>query len=283
MLFILLLCSCSKSPKEHLSNLVSEWTGKAIIYPNDLAFTLWGQDTVETDFFRVPYKIVSYVDSVGCVSCKLQIFAWEAFISELNLRFQNNVSAFLFFHSGKSEEISFILKRDKFNNPVYIDKNDSFRKLNHFPSETEFQTFLLDKNNKVLAIGNPIHNPQIKKLYFDIILKNPIVSNKRESPRTEVYTKKASISLRKFDLQQRQETIFTLTNVGTNPLVIDDVTTSCSCVSADYSKEPVQPGDSISLHVTYKTDHPGYFDKIIKVYCNAESSPVILRIKGNAE
>lgn len=32
-----------------------------------------------------------------------------------------------------------------------------------------FHTFLLDKDNKVLAIGNPIHNPKVKELYLKII------------------------------------------------------------------------------------------------------------------
>ena len=39
-----------------------------------------------------------------------------------------------------------------------------------------FQTFLLDKDNKVLAMGNPILNPKIKELYLKIIRGNDIVS-----------------------------------------------------------------------------------------------------------
>lgn len=32
-----------------------------------------------------------------------------------------------------------------------------------------FQTFLLDRNNRVIAIGNPIYNPKVKELYLKII------------------------------------------------------------------------------------------------------------------
>ena len=77
--------------------------------------------------------------------------------------------------------------------------------------------------------------------------------------------------------------MFTLKNTGTNPLVVDNVSTSCGCTSVDYSKEPVRPGNSILLNVTYKADDPVHFDKTITVYCNAESSPVVLRITGDAE
>ena len=283
LIFILFLGSCSKSKKDQLSCFVSEWIGKEILYPNNLAFTLWGQDTVETAFSRAPYKIVSYVDSVGCTSCKLQIFAWKAFISELNLRFQDKVPVFLFFHPVKTEEITFILKRDKFNYPVCIDKDDAFNKLNHFTAEMAFQTFLLDRDNKVVAIGNPIHNPQIKELYLNIIQGKSLVSNKRKVVRTEVDIKGKSIFLGKFDWQQEQKAVFTLKNTGTNPLVVEDVSTSCGCTSVEYSQEPVRPGYSVSLYVTYKADHPEHFDKTITVYCNAESSPVVLRITGDAE
>lgn len=53
--------------------MVTEWEGKKIIYPDDMVFTLWGQDTLDYSLPRVDYTIVSYVDSVGCMSCKLQL------------------------------------------------------------------------------------------------------------------------------------------------------------------------------------------------------------------
>ena len=31
-----------------------------------------------------------------------------------------------------------------------------------------FQTFLLDKDNKVAAIGNPVHNPKEKEVKSDV-------------------------------------------------------------------------------------------------------------------
>ena len=34
-------------------------------------------------------------------------------------------------------------------------------KLNTFPKDSRYQTFLLDKYNKVVCIGNPTENPQI--------------------------------------------------------------------------------------------------------------------------
>ncbi|MDE6349089.1 MAG: DUF1573 domain-containing protein [Bacteroides sp.] len=37
------------------------------------------------------------------------------------------------------------------------------------------------------------------------------------------------------------------------------------------------------LEMIYKAEHPGYFDKTVTVYCNAEGFPLKLRINGNAQ
>ena len=41
--------------------------------------------------------------------------------------------------------------------PVCIDIDDQLNKLNKFPADITFQTFLLDKDNKVAVLGNPVH------------------------------------------------------------------------------------------------------------------------------
>ena len=45
---------------------------------------------------------------------------------------------------------------------------------------------------------------------------------------------------------------------------------------------PIQK-NQYAQDVSYKADHPEHFNKTITVYCNAESSPILLRIAGDAE
>ena len=52
----------------------------------------------------------------------------------------------------------YLLKRDGFDCPICIDLDDQLNKLNKFPANMSFQTFLLDKGNKVAVLGNPLHN-----------------------------------------------------------------------------------------------------------------------------
>ena len=87
----------------------------------------------------------------------------------------------------------------------------------------------------------------------------------------------------KFPYSQKQEYIFLLTNTGNSVLAVQDVITSCGCTKAEYRKEPVRPGGTLEVKVVYEADAAGYFDKVVTIYCNAENSPISLRIKGFAQ
>jgi hypothetical protein len=58
------------------------------------------------------------------------------------------------------------LKNDQFDYPVFIDKENRINTLNQFPlNNMQFQRFLLDQNNQVQTIGNPILNLKVRELY----------------------------------------------------------------------------------------------------------------------
>ena len=174
------------------------------------------------------------------------------------------------------------MRMDKFTYPVCIDTLDHFNQLNHFPSDVRFQTFLLNQDNKVVAMGNPVQNPQIKDLYLNIISGDK-ADLKENRTQTDVELEDTLVDLGIFDSKKEQKCIFTIQNTGKNLLVIDDINTSCGCTTVEYSKEPVQSGKSIDIAVTYKAEHPEHFNKTITVYCNSESSPLQLKIKGDAK
>ena len=283
-LCLILLFSCKPAVKKDFFHVVTEWEGKKIIYPDDMVFTLWGQDTLDYSLPRVDYTIVSYVDSVGCMSCKLQLLKWKSFISELDSISQENVPVIFFFHPKNIEELIYRLKFDKYNLPVCVDVDNRFNKLNNFPADMTFQTFLLDKNNKVVAIGNPIHNLKVRELYLKIIQGGEVKYNDEDSVvQTIVDVDEVSISTGNFDWQKEQQATFTIRNIGDKLLAIEGVDTSCGCISVEYSKEPVRPGMDLKIFVIYKADYPEHFSKTVTVYCNSESSPIILKISGDAK
>ena len=75
------LCSCSRrnTTKKKIEEMIKSWQGKEIIFPEELIFTKYGKDTVKYNISVSDYKIIMYVDSVGCTECKLQLHKWKEF------------------------------------------------------------------------------------------------------------------------------------------------------------------------------------------------------------
>lgn len=284
LVLILCLCTnCINKTEQEARKILDEWIGRQIIYPDD--FIAWGinNELFQELSFKSKYKIVTYADGTGCTSCKLQLPKWAKWIEELR-ESKANVDVLFFISPNDAENLAILLQDYGFTYPIYIDEKDIFNQKNDLPTNELFQTFLLDKDNKVVAIGNPIHNPQVRELYLKIIRGEQIGQEKESKQvKTEVKIDKPSVSLGNFDWQEEQKAVFTLQNTGNKPLVIQDVATSCSCTTVAYSKEPALPGGEIPLEVVYKAEHPECFDKTITVYCNVETSPLVLKISGNAE
>lgn len=281
MLFVILCFSCKETDKDLIIKLVNEWEGKEILIPSQTLFISYGDSLIPKDRSHKDYTVITYVDSIGCISCKLQLNKWKEFMYELDSIAKNNISYLFIFHPKKrdNKELIDLLKRTHFIYPVCIDESDSINKLNHFPSDIMFQTFLVNNDNKVIAIGNPIHNPKIKELYKNIISGNDVFDEEQET--TVIFDN--YLDMGTFDWKKEQMTESVLQNSGRNLLVVEGVSTSCGCITVEFSKEPVQPGENLTLIVKYKAENSGYFNKTVAVYCNTKDSPIQLKIVGNAK
>jgi hypothetical protein len=79
----------------------------------------------------------------------------------------------------------------------------------------------------------------------------------------------------------RVSTIFTFKNEGNMPLVLSNVRASCGCTTPKWTREPVEPGQSGEITVTYNPNgRPGRFQKTITVTSNATEATKKLFIKG---
>ena len=135
--------SCKRTEKEQLTFLMKEWTRKEILFHDRAVFTIQGKDTLDKfPYASTYYKIVTYVDSLGCLSCKLQLLERINFIAEVDSVTSRNVSFYFFFHPRNRKELIMTLQSE------------------------DFRTFLLDNTNKVILVGNPMHHPRIKEMYM---------------------------------------------------------------------------------------------------------------------
>ena len=75
---------------------------------------------------------------------------------------------------------------------------------------------------------------------------------------------------------------FKFTNTGDGPLVIHQAIASCGCTVPQYPKEPIKPGESGEITVTYNGagKFPGHFRKSITLRTNAKQEVVRLYVDG---
>ncbi len=77
--------------------------------------------------------------------------------------------------------------------------------------------------------------------------------------------------------------VFTYTNVGEQPLVVNQAIASCGCTVPEYTKTPVQPGEKGEIKVTYNGagKFPGHFKKSITIRSNGAVEMTRLYIEGD--
>jgi hypothetical protein len=78
-------------------------------------------------------------------------------------------------------------------------------------------------------------------------------------------------------------TVFKFKNEGKVPLILTNVQASCGCTTPSWTREPVAPGATGEIKVTYDTKRMGPFSKSVTVTSNAENPTVILRIAGEVK
>ena len=279
LVFTLGITACHNDKREEIARTVTQWQGRTVQMPEGAVFTVQARDTVAMDMYAPAHKVLVYVDSTGCTSCRLQLHEWKKFIAEVDSATVGRVP-FLFFLSPKSvKEARYITRRDDFTYPICVDMQNRLDSLNHFPEEEMFHTFLLDGDNRVAVIGNPIHNRAVRDLY----MKTLTGQETKKSAHTAVEVPVNSLELGTLSVGEEKTVSFTLRNKGDRPLIILDVVTSCGCTAAKFEKEPVKPDKETAITVTYTAEEAGLFNKSITVYANTGDSPIRLRIKGEVK
>ncbi|MDR0429818.1 MAG: DUF1573 domain-containing protein [Tannerellaceae bacterium] len=75
---------------------------------------------------------------------------------------------------------------------------------------------------------------------------------------------------------------FTIKNEGDMPLVVTRVIASCGCTSPDWTKEPIAPGKTGEVKVTFNPkNRPGPFAKTVSIYSNGKRGSYAITIRGN--
>lgn len=142
--------------------------------------------------------------------------------------------------------------------------------------ETASNFILLSKNPSGKTRGIFCLRHFLTLLFISFLLYSNHLSSQ---PKLEVKNSKIN-----FGVVKKGEVIrnaFEITNTGNSPLLLDDVEISCSCTTADFSKEPILPGQKTIVTVNFNTKTVyGRQDRVVLLLSNTPKGPVKLRYKG---
>ena len=163
---IILFCFCGCSRMRARKEL-QRLSQIEICIPADLEVYCEGRsvDTL-TDGHIGAIKQIIYYDSTGCSSCQINRLAMteSLFMQDSTGRF----TPILLFAPGKDQYGNVVksLKEQAFPFPVFIDRTNEFiRRNDPILADTRFQSFLLDRNNRIVLIGNPLNGDAMWELF----------------------------------------------------------------------------------------------------------------------
>lgn len=166
---IVLMMFLSCSYKQNISKDLAIMKSRPIVLPLNKDLIVCGTDTVNNNHM---FNYVIYSDSLDCTSCIINnLYSWEPIIKYCQ-KYPGRIKFnFIFAPMEKNLKHTVLqIKSSNFNFPVVVDSSKQFEKLNpHLPKDRMFHTFLLDKNNRVVLVGNPINNQKIQSLLLKIL------------------------------------------------------------------------------------------------------------------
>lgn len=171
----ILAYSCANEKKQtqltqHKQDPVQhELDNKLILFPGDSTLSqINSPKNLSTLLSENSFKIVNYLDA-GCSSCVYELTETQAFSNSLSR--QKMAVPFIIIMTGAPKaNIDYIVTdQAHLKLPVFYDKDGVFFKMNSLPENKVYQTFLLDKENRVVFAGSPVKEHSFVKEYERII------------------------------------------------------------------------------------------------------------------
>lgn len=219
------LSSCSDGGqlrKSKAEAMVHEWIGKTIVIDPSLPFTIDTTDTVKYNI-DANYKMLMFVDSVGCLSCRLKLKEWERFNDDVDSIVGKHIPLIIIVQPSSIKDLRHALRINGYERPIIVDIHGKFNATNKIPSDMNYQTFLLDKDNKVIALGNPVNNRKIKDLYLRILTGK--TTKKSSDPLTTAIVSDSVVNYGIISSSHSEQRSISIRDIGNKPLVIHDVVT----------------------------------------------------------
>lgn len=165
--FTLTITSCSTC---RIKNEIESFCKDAIRLPAQLEMIQDGiviPDSMNLPI-TTPIKLIIYFPTDRCTSCVIgKLGEYETIF---RLKVKGLFSPIIIFSlKENAREYKILTSNLKFQSlpyPIYIDKHNEFQQLNKkLPEDSRYHAFLLDKNNHIVLVGNPLASDAMWSLF----------------------------------------------------------------------------------------------------------------------
>lgn len=121
-------------------------------------------------------------------------------------------------------------------------------------------------------------------LSFLVIATSSMMAQAKDENKPEMTFEKTEHDFGSFKESDGPVTcVFKFTNTGKGMLVIHQAIATCGCTVPIYPKEPIKPGESGEIKITYngKGRRAGEFEKNITIRANTKEQIHRLKVKGS--
>jgi hypothetical protein len=160
------ICFACDSHKKETKNKVSEYMGDTLYLPTKSEVLYKDSLYKKTNPINNKAKLkISTLLWGNCHSCIADLKKWEKFYQFVEKKKEVEILFYLYTSDIKFFRKS-LYKKEIHKYPLILDKKLKYIDRNKLPFKNKtYQTFLLDSNNKVILVGNPIHGDKLMKLY----------------------------------------------------------------------------------------------------------------------
>ena len=167
-LLMLGLLSCN-SRKEKINKQLNELYASVIDIPASDMDTL----VIDSAYLssKAKYQFLAYVDSSQCTPCYAGHHQeWETVLARA-WKLEPSITLTIIVESDSiTEEVKNRFFAADFNRSIFIDRKGMFRKKNpSFPESNIMHVMLLDKDNHVVLVGDPVRNKEIEQLLHHML------------------------------------------------------------------------------------------------------------------
>lgn len=165
ILFMLVIIICHLVDSK-TAGLMYSWSNQEVKFPDSLLVYC---DHFEKKELLSAYisanepKIVVFTDA-QCSNCLFLFSQWN----ELVERYEDYAQFVFIFKTNSLLSLKTNLELQNFEHPVVIDCDDEYRASNNY-NDNLLNTLLIDSNNHIVAMGNPIQFRKLIDLYDSIL------------------------------------------------------------------------------------------------------------------